>query len=428
MPSEIVYQIQGRWTSYPLEKDEVTIGRDSRNDLIIEHRSVSRTHARLTRGEDGWRVKDLDSRYGTTVNDLAHTDVLLQSGDKIYLHRFPLTFVDSGAALSAVDEGPAESETNTVFQSAVDFTALAASPADLQRMQKLLRVVTKTSEAVLVSDSLDGTFVRVLDLVFEHLPVQRGFIMMWDEDRGDFVTRVVRHKDHAAGAEGQIRFSRTIAEKVVRDRVAVITRDAQLDGRFADGASIMELGIRSAMAAPLWNGDQVDGLIYADTTVQARAFDSFDLDILSALGNQLAVAIEQARLQQAVVEQQVARRRLERYHSPAVIERINRGGDSAEAVEAEERDASVMFADVVGFTSRCESMEPKAVAELLNRYFSELTQVVFDHEGTVDKFIGDCLMAVFGVPFAAEDHARRSVDAALDRCWSESSIFSRRLG
>jgi adenylate cyclase len=417
LPPEIVYRLQGEWRSFTVEGDEITIGRDARNDLVIENRSVSRKHAKLRRTSDGWRVTDVGSRYGTRINDLGHANAVLRSGDKIYLHKLELTFIDdeaAGASLTAKSGAVPEPGLETVFHDTVDFSSLAAAPRDLVRLQKLLAVVTKASRAILVSDSLDDTFGRVLQLVLEQLPVQRGFIMLWDEEKQDFVTKCVRHQDPGAERGAPIRFSRTIAERVYRDRVAVITTDARKDGRFADGASIMELGIRSAMAAPLWRGEEVDGLIYADSTVLAQAFDSFDLDILSALGNHLAVAIEQARLQQSVVEQKIVRRRLERYHSPAVVDRITTDRGGTESLFAEERDVTVLFADVVGFTARCETMEPRAVAELLNRHFSEMTEVVFRYEGTLDKFIGDCLMAVFGAPMPTEDHARRAVDAALE--------------
>jgi adenylate cyclase len=257
-------------------------------------------------------------------------------------------------------------------------------------------------------------FERVLDLVFRHLPVERGFVVLWDVERSEFVARAVRH----AGTEAadHVRFSRTIAEKVCRDKVGVLTTDAQHDQRFSEGASILELGIRSAMAAPIWNREQVDGLIYADTSVRRKAFDKSDLDLLSALGNHLSVAIEQARLQESIVEQQVVRQRLERYHSPSVIDRITRASSSSagESMTVDERTVTVLFADVVGFSSRCETMEPRDVAELLNRYFSAMTEAVFRHDGTLDKFIGDCLMAVFGAPFPADDHATRAAEAALD--------------
>jgi adenylate cyclase len=417
LPPELVYQAHGEWVRFVVEGDEVTIGRDKLNDLVVEDRSVSRRHAKLRRTPEGWRVTDVGSRYGTRINELDHANAVLRNGDTIYLHKFPLKFLAVGPELAALSEAAdpeAAADQRTVFQHTVDFSALAAAPADPARMQKLLAVVTKASRAILVTESLEEIFGKLLDLVLDQLPVQRGFIMLWDEEKRDFVTRCVRHADAGAAGGGPIRFSRTIAEKVYRDRVGVITTDAQRDGRFADGASIMELGIRSAMAAPVWNGERVEGLIYADTTLLAKAFDSFDLDILSALGNHLAVSIEQARLQQTVVDQQIARRRLERYHSPAVVERIAADSGGSESLVAEERDVTVVFADIVGFTARCEAMAPRAVAELLNHYFSEMTQVIFRHDGTLDKFIGDCLMAVFGAPFPAPDHARRAADAGLE--------------
>ena len=114
------------------------------------------------------------------------------------------------------------------------------------------------------------------------------------------------------------------------------------------------------------------------------------------------------------MEQQLRRRRLERYHSPAVVELIAAGSRNAEeALIAEEREVTVLFADVVGFTSRCETMEPREIAELLHRYFSAMTEEIFLHQGTVDKFIGDCVMAVFGAPIESREHPRQAVGAAL---------------
>ena len=415
MPPRLVYEVSGRQVVFPLEKDEIAIGRDVHNDLVLERPSISRRHARLYRDGDSWRITDLGSAYGTRINDLGHADAVLRDGDKIYLHEFPLTFWDKsvpGATLTARSDSTGSLGVQTVFQSATNFQALATDAADVVHLQRLLRIGAKASEVTLTSKSLDETFQRVLDLIFDHLPVERGFVMLWDGEQDDLVTRCVRQKQ---GEGTEIQFSRTIAEKVYKDKVAVLTTDAQTDGRFAAGASVIRLGIRSAMAAPLWNRDQVEGLIYVDTPFQTKAFDKFDLDLLSSLGNQVAVAIEQSRLQRSVVEQQVARQRLERYHSPAVVERIKTsGGAPGEALMAEEREATVLFADVVGFTRFCEQMEPKEVARLLNRYFSEMTDKIFLHEGTLDKFIGDCLMAVFGAPIATPDHPRRAVAAALD--------------
>jgi adenylate cyclase len=415
---EIVYEMEGRTIVVPLDKDEITIGRSTINDLVIAHPTVSRKHAKLYRDGNSWRVMDLGSTYGTRVNNLGHANTVLRSGDRIFLHRFPLTFVDRSAPDAALTPDTDHVESfgmRTVFKPAVDFTALASSQEDAQHLRKLLGIVTRASEAILASRSLDDTFQRVLDLVFEHLPVQRGFIMLWDPAREDLITRCVKLHPGMGGPNERIQFSRTIAEKVYREKVGVLTTDALVDSRFSTGASIQALGIRSAMAAPLCNGDNVDGLIYVDTPLQRRAFNSVDLDLLSALGNQVSMAIEQSRLQESVMEQEQRRRRLERYHSPAVVARIEQShAETGPGMMAEEREVTVLFADVVNFSDRVEHMEPKDVAGLLNRYFSEMTDVVFRHDGTLDKFIGDCLMAVFGAPLAQDDHARRAVEAALE--------------
>jgi adenylate cyclase len=412
--ARIVYWIDGRQVVRPLDKDVLTLGRDQRNDIVIERPSVSRRHARLERSGQVWHLVDVGSAYGTRINDgRVVSTTPLADGDRILLHDFPLTFADGTTpevSLSAVESPGFGSQ--TVFQDAVDFSSLAAGSADASHLQRLLQVVTRASQAILASSSLDATFQSVLELVFEHLPVERGFIMLWDGERQDLATRCVRYRDGTPASA--IRFSRTIAEKVCRERVAVLTTDAQADDRFAAGESVVQLGIRSAMAAPLWNGSDVDGLLYVDTPLRTQAFDRFDLDLLSALGNQVAMAIGQSRLQQSIVEQRLARRRLERYHSPAVVERITAGTGADDALAAEEREVTVIFADVVEFTRRCEQLGPRQVAELLNRYFAEMAQAIFDHEGTLDKFIGDGLMAVFGAPLPAPDHARRAVEAVLD--------------
>jgi len=319
MPYELIYRIEGRTVRYPLVKDEVIIGRSSESDLLIEHRSVSRRHARLFRDGTEWKVVDLGSRNGTRINDLGHADKPLRHGDRIHLCEIPLVFVDASVpappeALGAAEPpiGP-DSLGQTVCRSAVDFAALAVAQSTvepargldpLERLRRLLAIVTQTSEAILASGTVDETFRRILDLVFEHLPVQRGSIMLWDEPRGLLVTRCARDDALPRGAPSEVRVPRTIVDRVLRERVALVTMDAQLDSRFAAGASIIALGTRSAMAAPLWRGKHVEGLIYVDTAREARAFDDFDLDLLSALGNHLAVAIERARLQELALEKE----------------------------------------------------------------------------------------------------------------------------
>jgi adenylate cyclase len=423
MPPELVYETEGRRVTFALTKDEVTIGRATDNDVVIKDGLISRHHARLHRVDDGWRVTDLGSSNGTRVNDRDPGKRVLKNGDRIQVHKLDIVFRDGELPGMSLILDPAQLSTDplgsgTIVRSAVDFSALASDQKTMgvpaggeNKLEQLLKIVTKASQALLASTSLDETLDTVLTLVFEHLNVDRGCIMLWDDEKQDLVVRCLKQTGKKAG---EIRFSRTIAEKVYKEKVSILTNDAMHDDRFAGGQSIIDLNIRAAMAAPLWNGEKVEGLIYVDSPIRTKAFDNFDLDVLSALGNHAAVAIEQSRLQNSIMEEQLMRQKLARYHSPSVIEHITAQSDSVERLNANEMEVTVLFADVVGFTRRCERMEPTEVAELLNRYFSEMAECIFRHDGTLDKFIGDCLMAVFGAPMAVEDHALRGVQAALD--------------
>jgi adenylate cyclase len=423
---QVDYEVDGVRHVFRLDKDAVSIGRGPDNDMVIQDHSISRHHARLLRQEGAWHVTDLGSKNGTHVVDRPDTKAALQDGDVVMLGKFPVTFHDqrvSGIALGQPVELRADEASGTLFQPARDFSALVGTApgavrdptAEVDRLHKLLAVLSQVSGALLGSKSLDELLNYMIDLVFQHLPAERAFVMLWDEKKQQLVERIARQRQAAEGGQAPtIRVSRTIADKVCKDRMGVITTDAQSDARFAGGASIMAMGIRSAMAAPLGHGETVEGLIYVDTPFHVKAFDAFDLDLLSALGNHAAIAIQQARLQESIVSERLSRQRLERYHSPAVVERIRKGGLTGETLAADEREVTVLFADVVGFTSRCERLEPREVAAFLNRCFSRMADMIFRYEGTLDKFIGDCVMAVFGAPLEQPDHALRAVATAVD--------------
>jgi adenylate cyclase len=226
---------------------------------------------------------------------------------------------------------------------------------------------------------------------------------------------VVKHRT-PGGDEGRITISKTIADRVMHDRVSILTSDALVDPRFGAGDSIRFHGIRSAMCAPLWNKDQVIGIIHVDSPMLTNCFTVNDLDLLTALANYAAVAVERARLNQKIVAEEKKRERLGRFLSPQVTSRILAASDTqgGELGAPEVREVSVLFADICGFTSMSERMSPSSVALLLNEYLSRMTEVIFKYEGTLDKYIGDAIMAVFGAPLDMPDHAERAIRAGLE--------------
>jgi adenylate cyclase len=423
---ELIYQEEGNERAVPIDLGGVVLGRSPDCDVVIKDFGVSRHHAKVVVDGDQCRVVDLKSKNGTHVNGTAIVEAILNDGDQVALGKFPLQFRRTLAEKVVLDEQkPLLEEAGTVIRSVGELekylgvaqgqtgsatTASRTRPnlesVDIEKSNRILRSLSELAKALITAqpEEVEG---RIMDAVFEHIRVDRGFLMLYDED-GNLKPRVVKYRH--GGDEGKITISKTIADRVVKDRVAILTSDAQVDPRFSSGDSIRFHGIRSAMCAPLWKGDKVIGIVHIDSPMASNTFGEADLELLSALGNYAAVAIEQASLNRKVQEEKVRRERFEKYFSPAVAERIMSEGEK----DVQELEVSVIFADIVGFTQMAEKMEPQLVSQLLNEYFSRMADVVLEYDGTLDKFIGDCIMAVFGAPYPQEDHAERAVRVALE--------------
>ena len=429
---ELIHQDEGDERAVPIDLGGVVLGRLPDCDVVIKDFGVSRHHAKVIVDGDQCRVVDLKSKNGTHVNGTAVVEAILNDGDQVALGKFLLQFRRTLEEKVVLDEEkPLLEEAGTVIRPVGELekyfgmeqpppgahsgitptTASRSIPnfesADIEKSNRILRSLSELAKALMTAqpEEVEG---RIMDAVFEHIPVDRGFLMLYDED-GNLKPRVVKYR-RGGDEEGKITISKTIADRVVKDRVAILTSDAQIDPRFASGDSIRFHGIRSAMCAPLWKGDKVIGIIHIDSPMASNTFGEADLELLSALGNYAAVAIEQASLNKKVQEEKVRRERFEKYFSPRVAERIMSEGEK----EVQELEVSVIFADIVGFTPMAEKMEPQLVSQLLNEYFSRMADVVLEFDGTLDKFIGDCIMAVFGAPYPQEDHAERAVRVALE--------------
>jgi adenylate cyclase len=106
------------------------------------------------------------------------------------------------------------------------------------------------------------------------------------------------------------------------------------------------------------------------------------------------------------------RKILERFHSPEVVDFIINSGE--DLTIPQERTATIVFSDIVGFTKLADKMTPIEVSQMLNKYFSAMTEIIFDYNGTLDKYIGDAIMAVFGAPIERQTDAERAIWAAIE--------------
>jgi adenylate cyclase len=289
--------------------------------------------------------------------------------------------------------------------------SLIQDVAQLRRDYEKLRVSYDLSRAIGVELDIDTLLAKILDRAFDLLPADRGVVLLYD-DNGELAPRCVRNKRKSAQDE-QVVLSTTIINEVLRDKAAVLSSDASVDSRFSGAHSIIMQGIRSSMAVPLLYGPELFGIVILDSQIAANAFQEKDLQLFQNVANQAAVAIQNSLFAKKLQQEALTRERFQRLLSPAIAEQVISGKVEV-AKGGEQRQTTVLFSDIRGFTSMSESRNAQEIVDMLNEYFEQMVELVFRYEGTLDKFVGDEIMALYGSPVTHADDPIRAVRTALD--------------
>jgi adenylate cyclase len=186
-----------------------------------------------------------------------------------------------------------------------------------------------------------------------------------------------------------------------------------MDARFVGSNSIIMQGIRSTMSVPLMHGSELLGVMHLDSQIAANAFTERDLQLFNSIANQAAVAIQNARLTKKIEEEARTRTQFQRLLSPALVDQLVSGQLRLEGV-GELREVTMLFSDIRGFTAMSEKQKATETVALLNEYFEVMVNILFRWNGTLDKYVGDEIMGLFGALLPMEDAPWHAVQCAIE--------------
>jgi adenylate cyclase len=419
----------GKRALVTLSKPLTALGRGSANDVILPDPSVSRLHAVLKAENDKLTIADRGSTNGVYLNGKRiSSEAEVTAKDTLRLGAYTITIdqvkgetlmVQRAEMIQMVDQ-VLKGETpdlslrrSGVMRPDTSRTELLSTINRLENENYLLRVLFDSGKALHAKLSLEDIASQTMELSFRIQGVERGFMLLFDEQGAARETEVKYRRAPVAGTEQQIILSQTIVDQVRKEQQPLLITDVSLDERFAASQSVKISGLRSAMCAPLLGSQRLLGLLYVDNNQRSAAFTQDELNVFSLVAAQAAAALDSALAHQQLAQSAIQRSALERFLAPEVVELITQDPEGMR-LGGRNQKVSVMFADIRGFTTLSESMPPEQIVEILNSYFTHVTDVIFDHGGTLDKYIGDAVMALFGAPISKGVDAINAVRAAVD--------------
>ncbi|HVJ88370.1 MAG TPA: adenylate/guanylate cyclase domain-containing protein, partial [Labilithrix sp.] len=292
----------------------------------------------------------------------------------------------------------------------VPYEQLAHEPQQLRVDYERLRLTWELTREIGLERDLDQLLHKILMSLFKFVNADRAVILLREPD-GTLAPKATYRRD---GTDAPIQVSSTILNHVTTERASVLTHDASMDFASSKGKSMILNRISSAIVVPLLHEKDVLGALWLDSESLAQ-FQQKDLELVTAVANQAAMFIENNLLAKKIEQEIVNRERFSRLLSPNVAEQVLSGKLEVKKGGLYVPECTVFNSDIRGFTRMSEGASAEVINELLNEYFELMVETIFKFEGTLDKFMGDGIMAFWGAPVHHPDDALRSVQCALDQ-------------
>ncbi len=443
MPLLKVTDASGRQAQHQLNPQEsCLIGRAPDNQIVLDDPRASRHHAHIRLGDDGgFMIVDgvvvngqlKRSANKVYVNGEQKFEHKLKDGDRITIGassiRFEQPKEERTADLSFDDKPLGHTQVLMSARDVLSTVLRQAEPAgvsrdkvleSLQRKANILSELYEMSKTLGAGFDLDKIFKKATDIIFRSTPADRvvallaeGVVTEQNADGAKLFAIATSARDEKLEAHARkMTIGRTITRKVMKDRVALLSQDAAADEQFAGVDSIVSQGVRSTICAPLLTESGVHGALYADRLDPFSAFKPDDLELVSAVAAQTAIAVENVRAHERLAREEVARANYGRFLPEYVVTQMLENPDSFK-LGGVLQTITILFADIRGFTRISEHAPPEKIVQLLNRYFSAMTDIIFAHGGTLDKYLGDGLMALFGAPTVTPNDAANALSTAV---------------
>lgn len=429
---------------FPLKEGPNVLGRDKGCDIEIPDPRISSRHAIILVTGNRVEFIDQNSTNGIYLNDqrvrkgewmvgatvfMGNTELRLQGVQAVDMSSRSGTSQwgrkDSGsqplgihpaAGASSLAFNNANFDFNIVQEKKIGGEAQAGGDQPglenfAKRMQVINRMIKSVSATLTVNDLLD----RTMTLLFEAVNCDTGYILVTDPSNHDNISAHIAYERgrRKENLEEKL-YSRTLVSTVIQKKSGFIF-DSDESGEQDQSLSIFQLRIKTALCAPIHSEGQIYGVIYLDSKKRGAKFNGDDLDLTMNIAGISGVAIENMELYKKLETESLIRDHLKRFCSPNIAEKIiAERGNGDFHLQSQKTNLTVLFADIRGFTPLSETLAPLEVAQLLNSYFSEMCAIVFANGGTLDKFIGDCMMVLFNAPVAVKDHEYMAVKTALE--------------
>lgn len=398
---------------------DMTAGRSPDCDIEVPDPNASRVHMRLQWDGAQLHLSDNGSSNGTFVNEvriesqrLNHGDVIRLGETRIRSQRRQRKVGRLGDSSSSSVFGLRDRDNGDAVASALSLSLVDATfggDSSAESLAARLEAMIWVSETMATAMDNDTLFHPIIEALFRVFPqVERGFLLL-----GNSVDSLEPQamRTRKSGATEGLTVSASLCRAALERRAVVVyVEDENAD--FDQGMSLVDLRIRSAMAVPLMVKDEILGVTIIDSQDRSNPFNEEDMGLAAAVCRQGAVALKNALLLSEVEREVKTRSNLMRFLPKQVVDQAV-AGELDLALGGSTCRGTVFFCDIIGFTALSENLHPQAVVGMINDLFNAICPVIEQEEGAIDKFMGDAIMALWGVPFGGEKTSLQAITAGV---------------